>query len=164
MDFRYLFLPYCLLKQENGSYLALNRNYKPLSFNTTDYLDYKDYPIEIRFKNLTKLKAFKLSWNKSTNVDKIFLYNDGCIPVVSAKYMNEYLKKLKILSKLKVEKGKINKVHVINKDTEFEYSFEDSEREFIIEPCEYDMDEDREQILLEKLRKDKLLRSYKNGK
>lgn len=152
MDFRYLFLPYCLLKQENGSYLVLNRNYKPLSFNTNDHLDYKAYPIETKFKNLTKNKAALLSWNKSTNLDKIFLYNDACIPIVSANHMNEYLKKLRILSKLQVEKGKFNEVHIINKDTEFEYSFEDSEPEIKRDILKYDINEDLELILIEKIK------------
>lgn len=103
MDFRYIYLPYCLLKQPNGNYLVLNRNYKPLGFAVRDRLRYEDYPIEVKIKRLTKTTAARLSWEESDNVEKIFLYNDGCIPTASAAHMTEYLKKLRILAKLEIE-------------------------------------------------------------
>lgn len=103
IDFRCIYLPYCLVKQNNGNYLVLNWNYKPLGFATNDFLQYEDYPIEVKFRGLTKITAAKLSWNESDNVEEIFLYNDGCIPTVSDEHMEKYLKKLKILAKLKIE-------------------------------------------------------------
>jgi hypothetical protein len=103
IDFRCIYLPYCLVKQKNGNYLVLNLNYKPLGFATNDFLQYEDYPIEVKFRGLTKIIAAKLSWKESGDVEKIFLYNDGCIPTVSEEHMKKYLKKLKILAKLEIE-------------------------------------------------------------
>ncbi len=103
MNFRYIYLPYCLLKQPNGYHLVLNRDYKPLGFATRTHLRYEDYPIEVKFKRLTRNTAARLSWEESGNVEKIFLYNDGCIPTVSAAHMTKYLKKLRILANLEIE-------------------------------------------------------------
>lgn len=100
-DFRAIYLPYCLLKQPNGGYVVLNREYKPIGFNTTNRVNYEDYPIMTKFKSLTKKVAAKLSWSKSENVDEIFLYNDGTNPLNSKKNMDAYLKKIERLAKLK---------------------------------------------------------------
>jgi hypothetical protein len=102
VEFRKLFFPYCLIKQEDGSYLVLNRNYKPVGFNTSIWVNYEDYPIKIKFKRLTSLTASKISYNNNPDIDKIFLYNDGCVPTASAKNMNAYLNRLKILASLQV--------------------------------------------------------------
>ena len=45
LDFRKIYLPYCLLKHASGGYIVLNRNYKPIGFSTNEYLIYEDYPI-----------------------------------------------------------------------------------------------------------------------
>jgi hypothetical protein len=102
VEFRKIVFPYCLIKQEDGSYLVLNRNYKPVGFNTSTWVNYEDYPIKIKFKRLTSLTVSKISYNNDPNIDKIFLYNDGCVPTASAKNMNAYLNRLKILASLQV--------------------------------------------------------------
>jgi len=35
--------------------------------------------------------------------DRIYLYNDGCVPTESTEHMKNYLERLKILAKLKVD-------------------------------------------------------------
>jgi len=40
---RAIFLPYCIQRLEDGRYVVLNRNYKPLGFRTTEFLRYEDY-------------------------------------------------------------------------------------------------------------------------
>jgi hypothetical protein len=37
-DFRSIYLPYCLDKQADGSWLVLNREYKPVGFNTKSHV------------------------------------------------------------------------------------------------------------------------------
>lgn len=100
-DFRSIYMPYCLYKQQDGSYAILNREYKPVGFNTLDYIIYQDYPVTTKFKGLGPSTVQKLSCKGSDNTDYIYLYDDGCVPTHSSANMNAYLKRLSILAKLK---------------------------------------------------------------
>lgn len=99
-DFRSIYLPYCLKKQADGTYVVLNREYKPVGFNTTDWVTYEDYPVFTRLKGIGPATARRLSCDGSENVTTIFLYNDGCIPVESSWAMQAYLARLAILARL----------------------------------------------------------------
>ena len=103
-EFRSICLPYCLKKQKDGGYLVLNREYKPLGFNTLDEIKYEDYPISTKYAGITSKKASMLSWNSSTDTENIFLYNDGTVPTSNKKNMGLYLAKLEILAKLQVKR------------------------------------------------------------
>ena len=46
--------------------------------------------------------ATKISFKGSTDLDSIYLYNDGCVPTHTAANMTAYLKRLAALAKLKV--------------------------------------------------------------
>jgi hypothetical protein len=105
-DFRSVHLPYCLTRQSDGRYVVLNREYKPLGFQTEEFVKYEDYPIAVKIKGLTPLKASKLSCKGSSDIDNIFLYNDGCIPTRSPAFMKTYLDRLAILAKLNFEWGR----------------------------------------------------------
>ena len=98
-DFRAVFLPYCIEKQENDKYAVLNRYYKPLGFNTKTLIDYKKYPVLVNLK-ITKSILKKLTGTQQTDTDKIYLYDDKTNPSRSAKNMNIYLEKLKVLAKI----------------------------------------------------------------
>lgn len=100
MNSRAIFFPYCIQKQEDGSYVVLNRNYKPLGFTSREHVDYADYPVAVRFKRMTEKKAAALSFEGSTDLDFIYFYNDGCIPTASAANMKAYLARLAILAKM----------------------------------------------------------------
>lgn len=102
-NFSALFLPYCLQKQSDGRYVVLNRRYKPLGFNTLKHIDYEEYPICVKLKEIDSKIAANLSWNGDSNTDSIYLYNDGCIPTNSYENMKNYLKRLEILAKIKFE-------------------------------------------------------------
>ena len=102
-DFRSVFMPYCLRKQEDGTYVVLNREYKPIGFKTKETVDYKNYPICVHLKGIGPSTASKLSCNGSNDVKNIYLYDDGCIPTASSEYMKSYLSKLELLAKLKIE-------------------------------------------------------------
>jgi hypothetical protein len=102
-DFRSVFLPYCLDRQPDGKYVVLNRKYKPVGFLTKDHIEYSDYPICVKFKGLGEVTAAKISFNGDSNMDRIYLYNDGCIPTNSSEYMDDYLRRLEVLAKLAVD-------------------------------------------------------------
>ncbi len=97
--FRNMYLPYCLERQKNGSYVVLNREYKPVGFNTEAWIEYKDFPVSATFK-ITRPLARRLSYNKDGNLERIFLYNDGCLPEKSNKNMNAYLIKIGLMTTL----------------------------------------------------------------
>lgn len=101
-DFRAVFFPYCLQKQEDGRYAVLNPEYKPVGFYTRDWVKYEEHPVLVKLKGLTKAKAAKLSDKGETNLDHIFLYNDATNLVRSKANMRSYLAKLEILAGLSV--------------------------------------------------------------
>lgn len=94
-------LPYVLQQQKDGSYIALNRNYKPVGFLIEKWVEYAEYPIAVHFKCLREDTIEKLSAQERFDGD-IYLYNDGCVPTRRKKHMTAYLEKLAILTKLKV--------------------------------------------------------------
>jgi len=53
-DFRTVALPYCLKKMEDGTYIILNRRYKPIGFNSQEHVIYEDYPIHHKIKGINK--------------------------------------------------------------------------------------------------------------
>jgi hypothetical protein len=98
--FGHVYLPYCLEKQSDGSYAVLNREYKPVGFNTREWIRYEEYPVTINLK-ITPTIAAKLSSRGDPNIDRIYLYDDGCVPFCkSGKHTDAYLDKLKYLIKL----------------------------------------------------------------
>jgi len=100
-EFRRICLPYVLQQQKDGSYIALNRNYKPIGFRIEKWVDYDAYPIGFRFKGLSPDMIRKLSIQAHTDGD-IYLYDDGCVPTRRKKHMTAYLEKLAMLMKLDV--------------------------------------------------------------
>ena len=103
-EFRQIFFPYCLDQNDDGTWTLLNRQYKPLGFNTSDYINYDNYPIHVRTPKIRFSKLQKLSWQPIEKDEKrIFLYNDGCIPTNSKKYMDSYLEKIRILMDIQVK-------------------------------------------------------------
>lgn len=100
-DLRSVHMPYCLQKQEDGRYIVLNRAGKPLGFCTNDKVKYDVYPIKVKMR-ITSATAKKLSWEGNGNTERIFLYNDGCIPTKSSTNMTHYLDRLRILMSLKI--------------------------------------------------------------
>lgn len=101
-DVRSVHLPYCIQRQDDGTYVILNREYKPLGFKTNEYIKYSDYPVRVRLRGLRAATAAKLSCKGSTDLKCIYLYDDGSNPARGPKHMAAYLQRLAHLAKLKV--------------------------------------------------------------
>lgn len=89
-------LPYCLKREhESLGYVLLNRDYKPIGFNTSEWIQYEQYPIIHRIR-ITPQIAGKLSWNNEGDTESIMLYSR----LVSKKDMADYFERLAYLSGL----------------------------------------------------------------
>jgi hypothetical protein len=99
-DFRAVYFPYCIEKQSDGAWVVLNRQYKPVGFNTDDFIQYENYPVSAKLRGLGPEFCKKLSYTGDSDSDRIYLYNDSCNPINSKDDMTAYLKKLEILAKL----------------------------------------------------------------
>jgi len=97
-EIRRMYFPYCLQKQEDGSWIFLNREYKPVGFKTGGVVDYDDHPvsIELNAQNIKKIRQLSCK-GANTDPDRIWLYEDKCAPTTSKRAMSDYLKKLEIL-------------------------------------------------------------------
>jgi hypothetical protein len=97
---RWIFLPYCLQRLADGRYIILNRRYKPLGVQSTEWVTYETHPSVIHLP-ITSSIAKKMSWSGSEDTNAIYLYNDGCVPTDEAKHMRAYSDRLEVLMKLK---------------------------------------------------------------
>lgn len=79
-DFRAVYFPYCIEKLPDDSWVVLNRQYKPVGFNTSAFINYEQYPVSAKLKGIGPAVAKKLSYSNEASGDRIYLYNDGCIP------------------------------------------------------------------------------------
>lgn len=100
---RHTHFPYCLKRLENGRYVVLNRNYKPLGFMTGDWVVYEDQPVGVKIKGLTAKTAAKLSHKGSEDLDMIMLYQDSNGPHRGSAELASYFKRLETLMNLKIE-------------------------------------------------------------
>jgi len=104
---RAVYFPYCLEQQEDGSWVLLNRNYKPVGFNTGDFIRYEEHPVSIRLRGIGPATLKRLAFDGEIKGEGakpyVMLYNDGCVPTLSTDHMASYLQKLEILMKLKTE-------------------------------------------------------------
>jgi len=96
-----VFFPYCMQKLDDGSWVFLNRYYKPVGFHTPEYQAYEELQskVSMKLKGIGQATLAKLSYDGKPS-NKVYLYNDGCSPTSSPEAMESYLKKLKILLSL----------------------------------------------------------------
>lgn len=73
-------LIYCLQRRADGSYIALNRNYKPIGFMDSNLMENPEQLMGFDFAMLSPATIQSLSWDGSCNPDAIFLYSDDSIP------------------------------------------------------------------------------------
>lgn len=102
-EFRQVFLIYCLQRQEDGRFIALNRRYKPVGMNSTEWVKYEDFPVGFKFKRaLSDHQVAALSFKDDTASECIYLYNDGCIPTDSPSAWAAYAERLGRLASYKI--------------------------------------------------------------
>ena len=101
--FRWFFLPYCLHRQNDGRYAVLNRKYKPVGMCVTDFVAYANHPCLVTMGGLTPELAAKVSCTSSASLERIYLYNDECVPDASAEHWTAYAARLQELAKIQVE-------------------------------------------------------------
>ena len=83
-EVRQIFMPYCLQRLQDGGYLFLNRRYKPLGVTSDEWVDYDTHPSKFHFaRTLSARQVEALSCRGSADAERIYLYNDGCIPTDS---------------------------------------------------------------------------------
>lgn len=98
-DFRHTFLIYCLQRLQDGSYVTLNRRYKPVGMTSSEWVEYEDPPVRFKFKRaLSSSQIAALSYKADPSAERIYLYNDGCIPTDSDASWTAYANRLKRLA------------------------------------------------------------------
>lgn len=98
-EFRQLLLVYCLDRMPDGSYVALNRRYKPVGLNSTEWVNYEDFPVRFKFKRaLSARQVAALSYKGDASPERIYLYGDGCIPTTSDADWAAYARRLQRLA------------------------------------------------------------------
>jgi hypothetical protein len=102
-SFRKVFLPYVLLLQPCGRYAVLNRDYKPVGFNTGSFIRYDEYPVLVKITGLTPLRASKISFDKSPDLGSIRLYDEAYSPTSDRTNSSAYYKRLALLASLTTE-------------------------------------------------------------
>ena len=114
-DFFRINMPYGIVKNNKGEWLAFNREYVPLGWNENQDVQninsedsYSDLPIRTKYKNATEALLKKLIdensqeiYDDDGKIKKLFLYNDKTNPTNDKNYWNLYMEKIKILSQLK---------------------------------------------------------------
>jgi len=95
-----IWAPYCLQRRDDGAYVALNRQYRPIGCKERGNIE--TCPIAFFILGMTPQLAARLSFWKDTNMERIYLYNDACAPK-NVKQMARYIARLVILAKQRVE-------------------------------------------------------------
>ena len=102
--FNLAFLVYCLQRLEDGSYLALNRQYKPLGVFSTEWVEYETHPSRFKFKRaLSASQIAFLSYKGDASPERIYLYAGTCNPTLSDADWRAYSARLQRLASYKVE-------------------------------------------------------------
>lgn len=106
-SYRAIFFPYAIVALKDGTFLPVNRNYKPLGISSRDMVDYESHPTRVKIKGLTASRAERLGLKVSADADRngamhYHLYNDATNPENSEANWKRYQIVLSKLMKLKV--------------------------------------------------------------
>jgi hypothetical protein len=111
-------LPYGMLRNEAGEWMAFNREYKPVGFHTRERIEYGDYPVFSPYLRLTDSLIMELTEHDEHavtrddkgNIRQFWLYNDSTNPMNQPskenKFWDRYWHKLEKLAKLSVRKDR----------------------------------------------------------
>jgi hypothetical protein len=67
------FLPYCLERQPDGSYIVTNRQTQPVGTTEGVGSPFDGFPVRVLLPHLTDEIAARLSFNGNDDLEKIFL-------------------------------------------------------------------------------------------
>lgn len=96
-----LCLIYCLDRLPDGSYVALNRHYKPIGHTGREWVKYEDLPVRFQFKRaLTDDQIRAISCDADPSAERIYLYR-GPLPTDATDWP-AYSKRLRLLASLSV--------------------------------------------------------------
>jgi hypothetical protein len=112
-DFFRINLPYGIVQDSKGRWLAFNREYMPLGWNKKDLVVdlnlgnvLNNIPIYTEYKGITEKKLLEIAGNEkfvmrdtAGKINRIFLYDDRTNPQSSNEYWNDYFSKIKLLSR-----------------------------------------------------------------
>jgi len=94
---RQILFPYGMAKNTDGSWTFFNRKYKPVGVMSADWVEWDDPRHKMRLKGLGPATLAKLACKGDGVGDRIYFYDDGCIPGQSPEATAAYLDKLKII-------------------------------------------------------------------
>ena len=116
-DFFRINLPYGIARNDNGEWMAFNREYMPLGYNDMNYKkadnpnnSFLDLPIYTKYKNVTEKVLLKLAAADGESIKRdeqgkiktVWFYNDSTNPAGQSKdvkeYWDLYFEKIKVLS------------------------------------------------------------------
>lgn len=109
-------MPYGIIRNDKGEWMAFNREYMPLGYNDSSlkgeiFQSFGKMPIWTKYKALHEKTLIALAWSESGvrrdqdgKIDQVWFYNDGCNPSASDKkeHWDAYFEKLKRISKFKI--------------------------------------------------------------
>ena len=98
--YRITYQPYLLQRLADGSWVEINRDYKPLAVPLGRWIDYEQYPFRRKVAAIAPELRKELDIFKDGSGDKLYLYHDGCIPTYSKKFMAAYERRLNIIDSL----------------------------------------------------------------
>lgn len=101
-EVRKLMLPYGMAKNADGTWTIFNRYYKPVGVISKDWEAWDIPRHSMKFKSLREATLAKLDHSGNGSGDRVYFYDDGCIPTKSAAAMKSYLEKLQVLMALQV--------------------------------------------------------------
>ena len=93
----YTHFPYCIKQLGTDRYIILNRNYKPLGQTSFDYIDYRKHPSIVHMK-ITEKQAAKLSYNSTSELKCIYLFDNTDTLLKNPQAFNNYTARLKLLA------------------------------------------------------------------
>lgn len=111
-------LPYGIRRNSSNKWFAYNREYLPLGWNNKEHDKgiltdnvYGDNPIYTEYKRLTSKKLLMIAGSEEYvrrdaqgEIEQIFLYDPRRNPTSSEKNMQDYFRKIELLSKHAVGK------------------------------------------------------------
>lgn len=98
------FLPYALEPNPDGSWVVLNRRYKPCGVTASGWVEYDDPRHSVRLPGLTRKRAAALDIDGGRDGDwprRFWLFNDETAPWRSDAAMAAYLARLTALMRLR---------------------------------------------------------------